>query len=178
MKHYKVLHEGKYKRLVNKSGWEYTERIHCDGVVVILALKEDDHILLVEQFRIPVNANVIEFPAGLSGDNQQSAGETLENAAKRELLEETGYHADHMNLILQGPVSSASSSDIMSVFRASGLKKVSNGGGDETEDIQVHEIALNKVEHWLDQKAGSGCLIDPKVYAGLYFLKKEPKEHV
>src|SRR3989338_2614578 len=99
--------------------------------------------------------------------------ESMRTAAKRELLEETGYKAGKIVKLLTGPVSSGFTADIVTVVRAYGLRKVARGGGDHTENIVVHEVPLAKAEHWLKQMARKGCLIEPKVYAGLFFLTKE-----
>ena len=166
-----ILHEGKYKRLVSIDGWEYVERVGCSGIVVILALTDDGKVILVEQHRVPVGKKVIEFPGGLVDDLSHCKGETFEEAAKREFLEETGYQADKMILLGRGPISAASTTDIMVTFRAVGVRKVSEGGGDHTECIAVHEVEFDKVDVWLQRKEKEGALIDPKVYAGFYLLK-------
>ncbi|MFA6600429.1 MAG: NUDIX hydrolase [Candidatus Omnitrophota bacterium] len=168
----KTLYEGKYKRFVSHRGWEFVERVKCGGVVVILAMTEDGKVLLVEQERVPVGKRVIELPAGLANDKAGHENETLEQAALRELHEETGYHAEQMTLLFHGPLSPASSVDIASFFRATGLSKTGSGGGDEQESIVTHEIALAGIDAWLHAREGEGILIDPKIYAGLYFLKQ------
>jgi ADP-ribose pyrophosphatase len=146
------------------------ERSNCRGIVVVLALTKDQKVILVEQYRIPVKKNVIEFPAGLASDTKMYQGESLKNAAKRELLEETGFLAKRMTLCAEGPASSASSSDILTIFKAEGLEKVAKGGGDETENILVHEVPVAKIRTWLKSKEKKGCLVDPRVYAGLFLL--------
>jgi len=167
----KILFEGKFKRLVIENGWEYVERINCKGIVVVIALTEDENIILVEQHRIPVGSRCIEFPAGLTNDQKEFANESLAEAARRELLEETGYEAGQLTQCMQGPVSSAASGDIITIFRATQLVKQHEGGGDHTEDITVHVVPLNKVNQWLMDKQKQGCMIDPKVYGGLYWLQ-------
>lgn len=172
----RVTHyEGKYKRFVSVDRWEFVERLNCWGIVGVLAVTEDQRVILVEQMRIPVGKPVIEFPAGLA-DGAAGQGETLEDVAKRELLEETGYEAKKMKLCTQGPISSGSTSDILSLFRAQEIKKVGPGGGDATEAITVHEVPLLEIDSWLKQKEEEGILIDSKVYAGLYFLNQKNKK--
>ena len=166
-----TLYKGKYKRLVRQGSWEFVERVNCSGVVVILALTRQKKVLLIEQYRIPVGKNVVEFPAGLVNDCIHHPNESLESAAKRELMEETGYTAQKMILVMEGPASQASSSDILTIFQAKGLKKVGEPTGDGTEKITLHEIAMNSVDRWLKEKQKQGCLVDPKVYAGLYHLR-------
>ncbi len=168
-----TLHEGKFKRLVSVDGWEYVERINHCGIVVILALTENREVVLVEQLRVPVGKRVIEFPGGLADGANGHDGESLAEAAKRELLEETGYQADQINCIGNGPISSASTSDIMHTFCAKGVRKVAEGGGDTTENITVHVVKLDEVETWIHKKEKEGLLIDPKVFAGFYHLKSE-----
>lgn len=171
-----VLHEGKFKRFIDESGWEFTERVKCSGVVAILAVTDSGKIILVEQHRIPVGKDVIELPAGLAdGANRVLNGsdEPLEDAAQRELIEETGFQADHMERILEGPANSSSNSDIIVLFYAHGLRKVSKGGGDHTESITVHEVGLPEVDQWIQAMHQKGKLIDPKIYAGLYWLKQK-----
>jgi 8-oxo-dGTP pyrophosphatase MutT (NUDIX family) len=87
----RILAEGKFLRLVVENGWEWVERRNTQGAVVIAAITEHNEIVLIEQYRIPLAARVIELPAGLAGDEPGSRHEALIEAARRELLEETGY---------------------------------------------------------------------------------------
>jgi ADP-ribose pyrophosphatase len=167
-----ILHEGDFLRLIREGEWEYIERNNCRGIVIILAMTDDEKVILVEQYRQPVHKRVIEFPAGLICDDPKHKKESLVTAARRELLEETGYKAGKIVKLLCGPVSSGSSADLVTLVRADGLRKVARGGGDHTENIVVHEVPLAKAEHWLKQMARKGCLIEPKVYTGLFFLTK------
>lgn len=158
--------------MVREGQWEYIERNNCRGIVIILAMTDDEKVILVEQYRQPVHKKVIEFPAGLISDDPKHEKESVIGAAKRELFEETGYKAQRIVKLLTGPVSSGSSADIVTMVRAYGLKKVSAGGGDHTERIRVHAVPLNKIEHWLKQMSAKGYFVEPKVYAGLFFLTK------
>lgn len=170
-----VLGEGKYLRLVHQAGWEYAERKNVSGVVVIVPVTSDRRIVLVEQRRLAVAASVIELPAGLAGDIADEADESLATAAARELVEETGYVAGKMKFLTTGPPSAGLGDEVTSFFLATELKKVSTGGGDETENIQVHEIPLSEVHDWLEEQRRQGKQLDVKIYAGLYFVGRAMK---
>ena len=119
---------------------------------------------------MPVGARVIELPAGLAGDLPGARDEDFREAARRELLEETGYEAESIEFLCEGPPSAGLTSEIQTLLRATGLRKTGPGGGDESEDITVHAISLDQLDAWLTAAVERGCLIDPKIYAGLYFL--------
>ena len=104
------------------------------------------------------------------GDEPGGCDESHAEAAKRELLEETGYSAERIETLTTGPASSGLTSEVVTLLRASGLKRVYAGGGVGHENIIVHEVPLNEVHDWLAAKASAGLLIEPKVYAGLYFI--------
>ena len=163
----KVLGDGRHLRLVVEGGWEFVERKTTTGIVVIVAVTEAGRLLLVEQFRPPVRCRVVELPAGLAGDVAGQEGEELAAAARRELLEETGYEAEVMTALGGGPPSSGTTSEVVTFFRAAGLRRTGGGGGDATEAIEVHEVALRDVHRWLAERASQGRMVDPKVYAGL-----------
>jgi ADP-ribose pyrophosphatase len=166
-----IFCEGKYIRVLARDGWEYVERVHSNEAVVILALTDDSKVILVEQYRIPVTSPVIEFPAGLFKDPGSPSQETREETALRELLEETGYQAEEVELITSGPPSPGLSAEIIYFYEATSLKKVSDGGGVGSEQIIVHEVPLSEIDGWLQGMEAKGRLIDPKVYAGLYFIR-------
>lgn len=167
----KSLHQGRFLAMFERGGWEYVDRVGATGVVVILAVTDEDELVLVEQHRVPVGASVIELPAGLAGDLPDSQDEDFREAARRELLEETGYEAESIEFLCEGPPSAGLTSEIQTLLRATGLRKTGPGGGDESEDITVHTIALDVLHEWLGEAVQRGCLIDPKIYAGLYFLR-------
>jgi ADP-ribose pyrophosphatase len=167
-----IVAEGRHARLVRERGWEYVERTAGHGIVVIAALTAEGRLLLVEQFRRPVGRRVIELPAGLAGDAPGHQDEPLAAAARRELIEETGYDAATFSPLAVGPPSAGLSAEIVTFLRADGLRRVGPGGGDPSEAITVHEVALAAVDRWLAGRAREGVLIDPKVYAGLYLIAR------
>ena len=168
-----VVYEGRFVRFLIKNGWEYVERANCSGAVLIIAMTNDGALLLTEQFRIPVGRPVIEFPAGLVGDPDSPEGEDRDAAALRELLEETGYEASKVTLLAAGPTSAGLSAEVITLVQAVGVRKRTAGGGEGSEAITVHEVPIGQVESWLHEAERQGKLVDPKIYAGLYFLQSQ-----
>ncbi len=168
-----ILYEGDWLRLVKRGHWESCERTHGKGMaVIIIAVTPDDAVLFVEQYRIPLGARTIEMPAGLVGDDH--AHDTLEAAAVRELVEETGWHPGSVEVLLVGPTSSGMSNERIAFVRARDLTKVGEGGGVDNEDITVHTIARKDVPAWLMQKQAEGFELDLKLWAGLWMIERNP----
>ena len=165
----RILHEGRFINLVERNGWEYASRTGRHDVAIIVAMTPDDKLILTEQFRIPVGAPCIELPAGLVGDIPGQEDEDLLTGANRELEEETGYRADAMEILCAGPVSAGMTSETVHFVWAGTVARVGPGGGDETEDIIVHEVAIDELSPWLDSKIQSGTQVDPKLFVGVHF---------
>jgi len=163
------LYVGKYIQLVRRGHWEYVERTKVTGVVGIVAITPQNRLILVEQYRVPLGKRVLELPAGLAGDIAGEEQEEMASAARRELLEETGYQAGSMKHLITGPSSAGLTNETMSLFMAENLVRVGAGGGDASEDIEVHEVPLDEAPLWLRSRAAEGIMIDTKIYAALYF---------
>jgi ADP-ribose pyrophosphatase len=163
-------YRGRYLSLKEVDGWEYVTRPNAHAVAVLAAVTPAREIVLVEQFRKPVNARVIELPAGLVGD-QGDPDEPILEAAGRELIEETGFEAESLELMMQCPTSSGMTDEIISFVMASGLKKVGPGGGDDSEDIETHVVPLDEADDWLESRRLAGSPLDPKIFTALYWLK-------
>jgi len=168
----KILHEGRFLRLVKHGHWEYAERSSAQGAVVIVAITDNRRLLFTEQHRVPMGKAVIELPAGLVGDIPGEENEAWAEAARRELLEETGYAARGIRFLAHGPVSAGFGTETVSFFLAKGIRRVHRGGGVDGEDIRVHEVPLDRADGWLRKQVRNGLLVDPKVYAGLYFSER------
>ena len=166
-----TLYQGRFLAMKSLDGWEFCERVNVSGVVVVIALTDDHQIILVEQYRPPVGQQVIEWPAGLVGDEALARDESIETAALRELEEETGFRADSIERLCLGPSSAGMASEVLHFVRAHGLRQVGPGGGVDNECIKVHQLPLSQARQWLEEKQAGGTLVDPKVYAGLYFLQ-------
>ena len=166
-----TLCRGRWLTLRKRGRWEYAERNHPGGAVIILAVTATDQVLFVEQYRVAIRQHTIEMPAGLVGDLAGQADESALLAARRELEEETGYRCQRVEFIHRGPSSSGMSSEMISFVRAWDLQKVGPGGGDDSENIVVHEVPRTQAGAWLFARAAEGYSIDPKLFAGLWFIE-------
>ncbi len=162
-----TLYAGKFLNLVREGRWEYCARVNDTRAVMVFALTEGREVLLVEEFRPPIGRRCICFPAGLSGDEQP---ESTHTAAQRELAEEAGYEAAQLRHLFDGPSSPGLTSETLSFYLATGLRRVGQGGGVAGEDITVHAVPLEGIDSWLAAREAEGIAIDPRVYTGLYFL--------
>lgn len=166
-----TLCEGRWLSLRKRGRWEYAERNNPGGAVIIVAVTPQDCVLFVEQYRVSILKNTIEMPAGLVGDLGDRPDESALLAAARELEEETGYRCERVEFIHEGPSSSGMSTEMIAFVRAYGLVRVGPGGGDETENILVHEVPRQEAGAWLFARAAEGYSVDPKLFAGLWFLE-------
>ncbi|MFM9852550.1 MAG: NUDIX hydrolase [Sphingomonadaceae bacterium] len=155
-----IVWQGRFITTKTKGKWEYVSRARGIKAAVILAV-DDGHVILVEQFRVPLGRMCLELPAGLVGD--ETAGEAVELAAARELEEETGYSAASIEVVGEFYSSPGMVSESFTFVRAHGLTKVSDGGGVEGENIIVHRVALTHVAAFIAAKRAEGCGIDTKL---------------
>ncbi|MAE66674.1 MAG: hypothetical protein CMJ18_20590 [Phycisphaeraceae bacterium] len=158
-----TVYEGRFLRIDRRGAWEYAARTNARGGVAVIALHDDGRIVLVEQHRPPVDAFVVEPPAGLSGDTDDS--ESLLESARRELEEETGYTARAWQRLETAYASPGMTDEAITFFLARGLTKTGKGGGVDAENITVHEVPLDDLPRWLAARGGP---IDMKLYAGLF----------
>ena len=163
-----IVWQGKFITAKVNGKWEYVSRARGIKAAVILAVDngpfgeaQDRHVILVEQYRVPLGRMCLELPAGLVGD--ETEGEAVELAAARELEEETGYQAERIEVIGEFYSSPGMVSESFTLVRAHGLTKVSDGGGVDGEDIIVHRVALGDVPAFIAAKRGEGCGIDVKL---------------
>jgi ADP-ribose pyrophosphatase len=161
----KTIFEGKHVIVIERDGWEYVERKKGKSAAAIVARTDDGKIVLVEQYRRAVDARVIDFAAGLVGDE---GDDDAAATARKELEEETGYRCATLEPLASGPTSPGITSETVAFFRAGELQRT----GDGEAEITVYEIAEEKIVEWLRAKASAGVLIDVKVWAGLYLLSQ------
>ena len=148
---------GKYLTMKKDGPWEYVSRVGGMTAVVILA-EHDGHILLVEQYRVPVGRRVLELPAGLVGDEDPKAG--VEGTALKELEEETGYRADRVERLGEFYSSPGMASEGFMLVRAHGVRP----GGEKVEhDITVHRVPKDRIEAFVAERRAAGAAIDVRI---------------
>lgn len=158
----RIVWQGKYLTTKTRGRWEYVGRARGIRAAAILAV-EDGHVLLVEQYRVPLGKVCLELPAGLIGDDESLEGEEAEAAAARELEEETGYRAERMEDCGEFYSSPGMVSESFTLMRAHGLTKVGDGGGTESEDITVHRVPLAGLPQFVASRRALGHGVDVRV---------------
>jgi 8-oxo-dGTP pyrophosphatase MutT (NUDIX family) len=147
--------------------WEAIERVGIGGIVVMVAVTPAGTVLLERQFRPPLGRDVIELPAGLV-----DPGESMEDAARRELIEETGWSARQFTFLAEGPMSTGASTEVLRTYLCTGLEQVGKAGGDDNEIIEVIEVPLRSVQEYLTSVQAKGVLVDLKVYGLVELARK------
>jgi ADP-ribose pyrophosphatase len=161
-----VMWAGKFVRAIRRGKWEYASRANDIGAVVILA-EYEGKVILVDQPRVPLGKRSLELPAGLVGDTDPNA--TVEGTAVKELEEETGFTADHVERLGDFYASPGMLSEGFTLVRATGLRKIGEGGGDENEDINVHLVPRAEIPAFIEQKRREGFGMDVKLLLFLNF---------
>ncbi|HEX7707544.1 MAG TPA: NUDIX hydrolase [Thermoanaerobaculia bacterium] len=157
----KRVYEGEHLNVVEHDGWQFVERKPTNDAVAVVAETDDGQLVLTEQFRRPVAARVIDFPAGLVGDEEGT--DDPEETAKKELEEETGFSCQSVELLCKGPSSPGITSEIVSLYRASGVRRTGEGGGVGGEDIEVHLVPKADLAAWLRERQEEGIMVDLKL---------------
>jgi len=140
-------------------GMATREIVHHPGAVVILPLMDDGRICLIDNFRISLQRRLIELPAGTL-----EPGEEPLLAARRELIEETGYRAQRMEPLLVFYPSPGILDEKMHLLLATGLEP---GPADLQPDEDIHPLPTT----WNDalEMIRSGRIEDGKTLAGLLY---------
>jgi ADP-ribose pyrophosphatase len=166
-----VMWAGKFVTVKRDGRWEYVSRSRGIRAAVIIAVDEggDDgpHLILVEQYRVPLGRSCLELPAGLVGDDEDLANEESATAAARELEEETGYRAGSMEDLGEFYSSPGLVSESFTLFRARDLTQVHEGGGTDGEDIVVHRVPLGEVRAYVEARRAEGMALDVKLLIAL-----------
>ena len=144
--------------------WEKIQRTSSQRAAVIIAvLRPSNKLVLIRQYRPPVNHYVIEFPAGLIDE-----GEDCNTAALRELKEETGYKGEVIkttNPVYNSPglTDEAVSIVFVDIDENDPENMEPDSFNDITEDIQVYLVGINKVKEFLTEHEDKGDKIDAKL---------------
>ena len=158
-----IVWQGRFVTTKRRGKWEYASRARGIRAAVILAIDEAGHAILVEQYRVPLGRICLELPAGLIGDDDGSEDESPETAANRELEEETGYTAAHMENLGEFYSSPGMVSESFTLLRATGLTKIGEGGGTDSEDITVHRVKLDHLPQFVAAWRARGHAVDVRI---------------
>src|SRR3989304_9343121 len=151
----------------NNLVWQVVKRANSKKIVIVFALTKKKEVLLTKMFRIPQKSFVIEYPAGLT----DRKGEAYPAAARRELLEETGYRAGRLIKIIEGPFNAGMSVDRAVVFFAPDVMYARKPLLDEAEEIDVIKVPIGKFVDFV-MHPPKGCLVDIKMLGAVPILKK------
>lgn len=139
------------------------EIVEHPGAVVIIALDENDRVLLVRQYRSAVGHETLELPAG----TLDKPGEAPEAAARRELLEETGHRARRWEAVTRFYPSPGINTEVMYLYLARELV-ASEQATEEDESIQVESLPLGEAV----KLAERGEIQDAKTMVGLLLMAR------
>lgn len=137
------------------------EIVKHPGAVAVIAINDDNKIIMVEQYRKPLERSLLEIPAG-----KLEYGEEPLVTAERELEEETGYAAGKMEHLISFYTSPGFADELIHLYLATDLKRIDNPKiGDEDEFVELHEITLQDAIQCVNDKR----IYDAKTaYAVLY----------
>jgi ADP-ribose pyrophosphatase len=162
-----VMWEGRFITAKKRGRWEYVGRARGIRAAAIIALDDEPdgtrHVILVSQYRVPLSRFSLEIPAGLVGDDAGAEGEDATAAAARELEEETGYRAARMEVLGEFYSSPGMVSEAFTLLKATGLERVSQGGGTEGENIIVHRVALKDLSRFVAEWRRAGHAVDVRI---------------
>ena len=153
---------GKFVQARRRGRWEYAGRANGIKAAAILAIDAGE-VILIEQYRVPMGRFCLELPAGLIGDEESFRGENWLASAERELEEETGYRAAHFENLGEFYSSPGMLSESFTLVKATGLTRVSDGGGTASEDIVVHRVPVEQVAQFVAQKRQEGIAAEVKL---------------
>lgn len=139
------------------------ELVKHPGAVAVIAITDDNKLVMVEQYRKPLEKVIVEIPAG-----KLEKGEEPALCARRELEEETGYECETLELVSSFYTSPGFADEIIHVYVAKGLKQKENAAGlDEDEFVNVLEISLEEALEFIKEKR----IFDAKTIFGVQYLQ-------
>jgi ADP-ribose pyrophosphatase len=141
------------------------------GAVAIVAIDDEDRVLLVRQWRVPAGRALLELPAGtLDRDGQAGTTEDPAVAAARELEEETGQRAEHWELLGSFWTAPGFTTELMYLYEARGLRPADGErlGPDEGERLELERVPWPEAVAMAEQ----GEIADAKSLVGLFWLAR------
>lgn len=179
-----VLYKEKFlqlKQATSPSGkpWLYGDRPNAKNVVVIAPIIHNEHgdsLVFLKTKRPPLYAEkkadfCIEFPAGLVGDENKH--ETTLMALEKELLEETGYKADKIEIVANNVASSPggfSETFTMAIADINEDKIVQPPISDKGIIVDIQKIKLEHVKKWLEKQQEHGRAVSGQALSGLFYV--------
>ena len=147
---------------IPNQGYQKREIVEHGGAVGIVAITEDNEVVLVKQFRKPIEKVIWEIPAG-----KLEIGENPKDCAIRELQEETGYTAQNIKLIHKFFTSSGFSNEKIYIYLATGLIE----GEDKLDDDEFLDVYKLQMEEAYDMVVKNE-IEDSKTAIGLLLAKE------
>jgi len=136
--------------------------------VHMLGITPDGLVPVLRQWRAPLDDWVWELPAGVCDRD----GESLEETARRELLEETGFFAGRVERLFTGTVSPGLTNELYNAFLCRELARQSPGGGTGGERLVVHLVPFDALEDHFMRAVRGGELVDAKVLAHVLLARR------
>jgi ADP-ribose pyrophosphatase len=166
-----ILLEGRHLVFLRRGDWEYVEHRTAPEAAMVVAVTRAEEIVLAEEFRPALSSPVVSLPSGLIGD--EGPEEAIE-AARRELLEETGHEASSWHRLARGPGSAGQSSEMVTFFLAEGARRVGEQAPHDRGKVRVHVVPIAQLPAWARARESEGAAVDPKIWAGLCLAGRCP----
>jgi len=166
-----ILKERSYKKNSGKAGaWSYIERHnHQQAVIIITRTSQSNSLILIRQFRIPLGRYIIEFPAGLIDE-----GESVKNAAYRELLEETGYQGESFSVSPPLCVSPGLTNETVYMAHVKVAEEpVQKAQPDDSEDIEVIVLKPQDIPSFLQKCHHEETMLDARTHIFLEIMSQK-----
>lgn len=139
------------------------EIIKHPGAVAVIAVTEENKILMVEQYRKAMERSLVEIPAG-----KLEKGEDPVDSACRELEEETGYECERMEPITSFYTSPGFADELVHLFFAHSIRKKENAAQvDEDEFVELYELSLEEAVEYMKE----GKIRDAKTAYAIQYLQ-------
>ena len=164
-----VLHRGKVFNTkvdqieYNSGNRAVREVAEHPGGAVVVPVTDQGKIILVTQYRFPVDKILLELPAGKLGKNENPL-----NCACRELEEETGYKSEYVKEIGIIYTTPGYSSEKLWIYLAKDLRPGNHNREEGEYGMEVFEFTLDEIE----QKIFNGDIVDGKTISGIFLVKQ------